>query len=116
MSWPVRMVPAPVTSDDYAALRAGDAFECAPADRPLFQNIAPEHAGKRAVLVKLPCGTLFNIYGTTWSQGRAGPSGWSVSGTAPSVTLSPSVNIGGGWHGYIRDGVISDDVSGRTFP
>jgi hypothetical protein len=32
------------------------------------------------------------------------------------ITLSPSVNIVGSYHGWIRDGVISPDVEGRAFP
>lgn len=31
------------------------------------------------------------------------------------MTVSPSINFSGGWHGFIRDGVISDDVSGKRF-
>jgi hypothetical protein len=31
------------------------------------------------------------------------------------VTLAPSVNIGGSYHGRIQGGVISEDVEGRRF-
>lgn len=35
---------------------------------------------------------------------------WNVTGEAPKLTVSPSINClePGGWHGFIVDGVISD--------
>lgn len=47
--------------------------------------------------------------------------GWSVQhgelrhGQQPDITLSPSINIVGHYHGWIRNGVITDDCEGRTF-
>jgi hypothetical protein len=38
--------------------------------------------------------------------------GWDVVGDLPQVTISPSVVLLGRWHGWIRSGVISDDLSG----
>lgn len=40
---------------------------------------------------------------------------WAVTGEPPRITLSPSVDLPGLYHGWIRDGVISDDVEGRRF-
>lgn len=40
---------------------------------------------------------------------------WQCSGAPPNVTVHPSINVVGVYHGWIRDGVISDDVEGRTF-
>lgn len=48
--------------------------------------------------------------------------GWTITGDAPLLTASPSLGIGsrdgGGWwyHGWLRNGVLSDDVDGRVFP
>jgi hypothetical protein len=35
---------------------------------------------------------------------------WTVTGEAPNITVSPSINClePGGWHGFIQNGVISD--------
>jgi len=48
--------------------------------------------------------------------------GWDVSISGDIVndhplclTLEPSVNVGGIYHGYVRNGIIGDDVEGRKF-
>lgn len=49
---------------------------------------------------------------------RSGPhgDGWTVTGDAPRITMQPSINIVGDYHGWIRDGVITEDCEGRTYP
>lgn len=42
-------------------------------------------------------------------------SGWTLSGEAPKITLVPSINLGGAYHGYITAGVITDDCEGRKY-
>jgi hypothetical protein len=49
--------------------------------------------------------------------------GWLVTivgelmdGQTPDITLEPSINCVGYYHGYIRNGVITDDCDGRKFP
>lgn len=41
--------------------------------------------------------------------------GWKVTGAVPCITVSPSINFEGGYHGWIRDGVVTDDCEGRRF-
>ena len=41
---------------------------------------------------------------------------WSMVGTPPAISVSPSINCVGSYHGVIRDGVLSDDSEGRKFP
>ena len=75
-----------------------------------------EFGGKRPPLVvRLPCGYDFCIDFRARRDGGAYGDGWAVSGTPPQITLSPSINIVGSYHGWIRDGVITDDCEGRTF-
>ena len=43
---------------------------------------------------------------------------WAVTmpdGDPTRMTVAPSIDIFDGYHGFIRDGVISDDVSGKKF-
>lgn len=110
------MVAAPKTAEDFAALQIGDAW------RPLddragnrWLEVAPKHAGKAALLVKLPCGTYFNVYGTGWDANGPTAFAWEVVGVPPALTLTPSVDVAGGWHGHIHGGIITADVSGKTF-
>lgn len=81
--------------------------------------ISPEYRASNAsrppLSVELPCGH-FCVDMVTMQDGVPGDHGWAVSGSPPLLTLTPSVNIKGGWHGYITNGVICDDVEGKTFP
>jgi len=78
-------------------------------------RLAPEHAGQRPLILVLPGPCRFSVFGPTWSAGGAGPSGWAVSGEPPLITLTPSIDVKGIYHGYVRDGVITDDIDGRRF-
>lgn len=71
-----------------------------------------DHAAKRPpLIVQLP--------------GRGGPfcmdalyanEAWTVTGDPPNITVSPSINAVGDYHGWLQNGVLSDDCEGRTFP
>lgn len=45
--------------------------------------------------------------------------GWDVTGEAPIITMHPSVNLWPGnprgWHGWLQNGVLSDDLEGRKY-
>jgi hypothetical protein len=40
---------------------------------------------------------------------------WTVTGSLPNITVVPSINCIGRYHGFITDGIISDDCEGRKF-
>jgi hypothetical protein len=69
------------------------------------------------MMVWLPCGS-FCIDTCFIKNGDLDPerAGWVVTGEPPLVTLVPSINIVGLYHGWIHDGIISDDCDGRQFP
>lgn len=64
------------------------------------------HAGRRPgvrpMLVALPGGAgVFCLH----SSPSSNPSdGWTVSGDLPNVTVHPSIDVRGRWHGWLRDG------------
>lgn len=41
--------------------------------------------------------------------------GQLIPGQKPNITISPSVNCEGSYHGHIKNGVITDDVEGREY-
>lgn len=43
-----------------------------------------------------------------------GVSGWEVTGELPNITLRPSIGAVE-YHGWVTDGVLSDDIEGRTY-
>jgi hypothetical protein len=79
----------------------------------------------------IPCSTL--PVGAMWFQGellyvrlpgindwcidRPGTNGcrWTRTGEPPNVTVSPSINYVGSYHGWVQNGYVSDDVDGRKF-
>ncbi len=73
------------------------------------RELVPEGAGHTIVLCRhtYPNGYVHPI---TWHTKQATADGrpWSVTGEPPNITVSPSINVVGIWHGWIRDGVISD--------
>jgi hypothetical protein len=71
--------------------------------------------GKRApLMVRLPNGVDWIV--DSPMRGQPGASGWTVTGEAPSITVMPSINFFGSYHGWLQNGVLSDDVEGRRFP
>lgn len=75
-----------------------------------FQN----NFHRRPLFILLPQNTLFLIDGKCWSNGNH-YGGWTVRGEAPNITVEPSINIGGIYHGWLKDGVLTDDCEGRVY-
>jgi hypothetical protein len=74
-----------------------------------------EREGQTDWYVVLPNGAIHNI-NAKFSDG----SSWAVSGEAPNFTVSPSINCypsrnRQGWHGYLTNGVLTDDLDGSTY-
>ena len=105
---------------DMGALRIGDM--CLDPDWARHVDLlSPEYkrdwAGKRdPILVLLP-----GPPAPLWfcvdmrahdKQGNLLPNGWTVTGEAPRITVTPSIDTSsdlrpGGWHGWIHDAVIT---------
>lgn len=74
-----------------------------------------QHNSHRDLLfVILPGNNLFLVDGKCW-RGSELYGGWTVHGEAPLITVQPSININGFYHGYLTNGIIGDDVEGRHF-
>lgn len=61
--------------------------------------------------VLLPDGTEFCLDG----KAACDNTGWVVRGFPNEIHLTPSINIRGGYHGFIRNGILTDDCEGRKF-
>ena len=119
MSWPLRYHPARPTS-----AKVGDCWpephrvedDAQSRVSILSRKYFERHAARRAPLVvMLPGGVEWCV--DTLAINESGPhgEGWDVSGDPPNITVNPSINFGGVYHGWIRDGVITDDCEGRRF-
>ena len=57
------------------------------------------------------------------AHGDKSRKGWEITitgplvpGETPDITVKPSINCDGSYHGYIKHGVITDDCEGREYP
>ena len=129
MPWTIRMIPAPGDGPEDTAfkdLRVGDMW-FAPylleyPEGHIFRPAAKyytRNSGRPPLVVCLPAlagGRVdWCVDGPPWIGGKPTGDGWDVSGEPPLITVSPSVNIHGCYHGFIQNGVISDDCENRKY-
>ncbi len=82
----------------------------------LSRQYLRDWADKRdPIKIVLP-GPGATIWCVDWRERKDGqwlPDGWTVTGTPPRITVTPSVDLTRGgkypgrWHGWIRDGVLT---------
>lgn len=96
-----------------------------PNREPLSAQYERDWAGRRPPIVIALPGVSRHGYRTVLLDGAyfGGPDvlnpnreGWTITGTPPNLTATPSIHAVGDYHGWLRDGVLSDDVDGRTYP
>jgi hypothetical protein len=87
-------------------------------DAPWFLDFNPPWAGPdgRSLVMRLPGNGEWTIDGPSSSGG-----GWTRTGEPPNLTARPSILSHGsgarqGYHGWLTDGILSDDLEGRTYP
>ena len=64
-----------------------------------------------AVVMPYGYGSLFCVDSAVSGETR----GWQVTGDIENLAVSPSINIVNLYHGWIKDGVLSDDIEGRRY-
>ncbi len=70
------------------------------------------------LVVKMPDNSTWNIDRGRKANERGGVHtwpGWNRKGEPPNITVEPSVNDVGRYHGYLRDGYLTSDIEGRKF-
>lgn len=101
-------------------------IKCKLIEEPLPEQLKPgdmfhrmyENTGRKCLIVILPNGGHFDL---TWAAEVGDGTGtWEVSGEAPNITVYPSINAlpsvnRPGYHGYLNQGVLSDDLEGRSY-
>lgn len=90
--------------------------EIAPEFRYLGGRYLIDHQRNRApIQVVLPNLDIFCVDSRARIGGIYHGEGWNVSGDAPKITLSPSIDMVGYYHGWLQLGVLSDDTEGRKY-
>lgn len=136
MSWPIRLIEPPARDEESLEYRCavGDAWHASrgedgqwyshPEGTPWPTRWGPLHlspeyhrdnARRPPLIVRFPGRRVFCVDEVVVTDGGYGTNGWQVSGEVPHITVSPSINLIGDYHGWIRDGVITDDCEGRMF-
>lgn len=137
MAWPLREIPFP--HDPLPRPEPGDCWRVPlatrlpdwdedgnplPGDRTYEEEwqwfLSPEfRASGRdfVIVVRLPDGTDWTIdHASSRSLQEQRPQGWTVSGDLPRISATPSIHVIGRYHGFLTDGVLTDDLEGRTYP
>jgi hypothetical protein len=71
-----------------------------------------QHKANRLPLtVMLPDGGVWCVDARASTPGAGG---WDVTGTPPNITVRPSI-LTDRYHGWLTDGVLSDDLDGRQY-
>lgn len=77
----------------------------------LSPHYKTDWAGKRSPIeVVCPNGDVWCI-----DRMSSNGNGWQVTGNWPNITCAPSI-VAGDYHGFLRDGVFTADIDGKTFP
>lgn len=89
------------------------------ANQASTQYIAQWADQRPPIFVQLPPGWPWCVdEGFYHPVGDPPRGGWTVTGKPEdgTLTVSPSINAVGTYHGWIQHGQVSDDVEGRHFP
>lgn len=131
MPWQCRLIEDPFRPGGPGGkgVRIGDMWyspwkttdDCPPAIRAdLSDEYRRDWAGKRpplVVVVPALSHAGYRLIPIDEHYTRPGEThGWAVTGEPPDITCSPSINAIGDWHGFLANGVLSDDVEGRRYP
>jgi hypothetical protein len=121
MPWPCKLVDITKQPKEIGDMWFGEALPITnepgrymdiPSGDLLSDEYIRERMAKRKPLdVMMPNGDVFCIDAAV--SGKR--DGWAVTGDPPNITVHPSINIVGRYHGFIKNGVISEDVDGRKF-
>jgi hypothetical protein len=80
-------------------------------DAPWYLDFSDPWAGPdgRSLVMRLPAGGEWAIDGPSRSGGR-----WTRTGEPPLITARPSI-LSTHYHGWLTDGILSDDLEGRQY-
>ena len=75
-------------------------------DHHLTDQYFQENASRKPLVVVVPGGHYFLIDAKCYNAQRGFYDGWKVTGTPPLITVSPSINMEGRFHGFLENGVL----------
>ena len=79
-------------------------------ERHLTAQYFAQNAGRKPLVVMLPGRTYFLVDGQCFSDAKGHYDAWTVTGDPPNISVHPSINVVGRYHGFITNGVIGNPV------
>lgn len=91
--------------------RVGAVWEAEVSDASRLRELVGTLPNGRMLFVRIPGGILWSPhykvdFGAQWQI---------VSGEAPRITVRPSISYPQRYHGWLTEGVLSDDLDGRLY-
>jgi hypothetical protein len=117
MPWPIRyheQEPENPQPGDVWSMRMDEEMIQTYYEKHVFsEEYLRDWKGRRPPLMICLPGAGPRILDQRWKDNTRG---WTITGEPPNLTASPSIDIKGKYHGWLQNGVLSDDVEGRVFP
>lgn len=114
MPWQCKLLPEEETTG-----AIGEMWFSSHARTSIPGSLSPQYrrdwADKRDPLFVMTPGGIWCVDRCSVRKGVWSGNGWTVIGVAPNITGSPSINIEGEYHGWLQNGVLSDDLEGRKY-
>jgi len=113
----LRARPGAVTSGEPCMVDLDDRYGAFCLRTLLSAEYRRDWLGRRLPLfVLLPNGEEFSPdFAYAWARGKE-QQGWTATGTPPLLTVQPSINCIGRYHGWLQGGLLSPDLEGRRYP
>lgn len=115
MPWPLRIIDPEYGESGWPIGGCWYASASGIGHRPLSPEYQRDHVGKRPpIVVVLPeRNAAGEVFGWPFSPDECttdSDHGWVVTGELPNISVSPSINAVGAYHGFITDGVLTDGL------
>jgi hypothetical protein len=110
----VELRPGQVRNESHLLYTLADGREVSFKDLPVgtcwHSDEQPRYYGARGWCIVLPGKGIWRT-----SEAASGGGHWTITGDAPWLTAHEAIHYIGIYHGTLRDGVIGDDLDGRTY-
>jgi len=119
MTWQCKLIEAPDLDEhgniDVSKREVGDMwFLDVPPEELKNRNLSAQYfaqnANRKPLVVMLPGRHYFLLDAQCFNSDRGFYDGWTVTGVPPNITVSPSINMVGRYHGFLQNGILGNPL------